>query len=144
MVTFTLSLRNYKGNPFKIFVRHAVRHAVRHTVRHAVRHALKCAINFCRVVPRTSLSTINFGRVVHSVPLLSTITLVESYTPYLHYRRLTLVESYTPYLRYRRLTFVESYLVPRYRRLTFVQSYLVPRYQRARKEEVDSGDQRKF
>merc|ERR1712208_127902 len=32
-----------------------------------------CAIIFSRVVPRTSLSTINFGRVVHSVPPLSTI-----------------------------------------------------------------------
>merc|ERR1712035_116474 len=40
---------------------------------------------------------------------LPQLTLVESYTPYLRYRRLTLVESYTPYLRYRRLTFVESY-----------------------------------
>merc|ERR1712030_213415 len=56
--------------------------------------SLHFTINFRRVVPRTSLSTINFE---------------ESYTPYLRYRRLTLVESYTPYLRYRRLTLVESY-----------------------------------
>ena len=34
----------YKGNPFKIYVRHAVRHAVRHTVRHAVRHTVRHAV----------------------------------------------------------------------------------------------------
>ena len=54
-------------------------------------------INFCGVVPRTELSTINFSGVD---------------TPYLRSRRLTLVESYTPYLRYRRLTLVESYSYP--------------------------------
>merc|ERR1712030_180900 len=55
-------------------------------------------INFRRVVPRTSLSTITFVE-SYLVPRYRRLTFVESYlVP--RYRRLTLVESYTPYLRY--------------------------------------------
>ena len=70
-----------------------------------------------------------------------TLTLVESYTPYLRYRRLTLVESYTPYLRYRRLTLGESYSYPELSTITLVESYSYPSLPRSRRKwyDVDSG-----
>merc|ERR1712208_63182 len=76
-------------------------------------HSLFTSLHFTSLSLSLSLSQLTFVE-SYLVPRYRRLTFVESYTPYLRYRRLTFVESYTPYLRYRR---------------------------RARKEEVDSGDQ---